>query len=197
MRTDILTIAVILLMTLTVYAKDQHRQLGEHRHGHGSLNIAVEGNVLIMELGAPGADIVGFEHEAKSDEQKNAVKAAVESLAEPLELFVLTPAARCTVKNAKVNIAGEKNTDEHLEKANPSDLKHEAEHRDGEETHSEAQATYEISCKAASALTSIEFKYFDRFKGAEELEVNLITAKGQRQYEVQRGAPHIALEGMM
>ena len=42
-------------------------------------------------------------------------------------------------------------------------------------------------------LTSIEFPYFRKFSGAEELEVNLVTAKGQSKFEVKRSKPRIDL----
>ena len=55
---------------------EEHRQLGAHVHGHGRLNIAIEGNTISMELEVPGMDIVGFEHEPSTPEQKAAVAQA-------------------------------------------------------------------------------------------------------------------------
>lgn len=120
-------------------------------------------------------------------------------MAKPLELFVLAPAAGCTVKNANVKLAAGHKADAHKDEADSGVHKHENARgeSEGKGAHSEFHAAYEITCKAPGALTGIEFKYFDRFKGAEDLEVNVITAKGQRHYEVERGAPRIALEGMM
>ena len=36
-------------------AMQEHRELGSHEHGRGTLNIAVEGNKVTMELEVPGA----------------------------------------------------------------------------------------------------------------------------------------------
>ena len=58
-----------------------------NQHGHGTVNIAVEGTDLWIELEAPGADIVGFEHEASSEEDKAAVARAEKQLSDPLTLF--------------------------------------------------------------------------------------------------------------
>jgi len=52
-----------------------------------------------------------------------------------------------------------------------------------------------LECTAADKLTSIEFPYFRKFLGAQELEVNLVTAKGQTKFEVKRGKPRIDLTG--
>ena len=73
---------------------EEHRQLGAHVHGHGHLNIAIEGKKLTMELEVPGADIVGFEHEPSTPEQKAAVQQAKAKLADALALFGPAPGSR-------------------------------------------------------------------------------------------------------
>ncbi|MGI9388007.1 MAG: DUF2796 domain-containing protein [Methyloligellaceae bacterium] len=196
-----LTLLCCFLLGTDASAEDKHRAVGAHVHGHGSLNIAIEGNTVTMELEAPGADIVGFEHAAKTDAQKAALKTAKEALESPLKLFVFSPEAGCSQKTAKVMLETE-------HEAKESEHAHEHEKKSGkhakdkaseesEGTHAEFHAEYQLSCKTPKALTSITFAYFDQFKGAEELDVNVITAKGQRQYEVERDEPRIALQGMM
>ena len=69
------------------------RQLDSHEHGVGELNIAFDGNTVAIEFHAPGADIVGFEYEAESAEDRSLIDAAVARLARPLDLFVLPAAA--------------------------------------------------------------------------------------------------------
>ena len=75
------------------HGAEETRQMGAHEHGVSTLNIAFEGNVLMMELEAPGADIVGFEYEAETDEDKARIAAAVAVLEDPTSLFVLPAAA--------------------------------------------------------------------------------------------------------
>ena len=80
-----------------VRAAEEHRELGPHVHGHGTLNIAVENKRVSMELEVPGMDIVGFEHDATTDDQKTVVeKAQRRSSRKPLEVFKLPAAAGCT-----------------------------------------------------------------------------------------------------
>ena len=59
-------------LAATAAVAEERRELGAHEHGHSTLTIAVEGTRVAMELSAPGADIVGFEHAAETDEQKAA-----------------------------------------------------------------------------------------------------------------------------
>ena len=78
--------SVAILIALPALAEQaEHRQLGPHVHGQGTLDIAIEGKKIEMELVAPGMDIVGFEHVASTDEQKAAVEKAKAKLTDVLE----------------------------------------------------------------------------------------------------------------
>ena len=46
-------------------------------------------------------------------------------------------------------------------------------------------------------MTAIEFGYFRAFAGAQKLDVNVITPKGQSKFEVTRAKPRLDLAGMM
>jgi phosphoketolase len=186
MRMAVLLAAAVGIALPTWTAEAQHRELGPHQHGHGTLNIAIEGGRVSMELDVPGADIVGFEHTATTKAQQDAVEKAKAQLAAPLSLFVPPKGAGCSVKEANVKIEGA----EEAKDAPAGAPKEQA----GAE-HSDFNADYVLECTAVDKLTSIEFPYFRKFSGAQELEVNLVTAKGQTKFEVKRGKPRIDLTG--
>jgi hypothetical protein len=181
-------------------AAAQQRELGAHEHGKGTLNIALEGSRLTMELEAPGVDIVGFEHKAKSAKDKTAVANAKKQLAKPLALFKLPAAAGCVVKQAKAKLEGE---DDHGHAHGHShgkakDAKQPAGKAEKDDhDHSQFHAEYALDCKSPGGITAIEFGYFATFAGAEKLEVNVITPKGQSKFEVTRAKPRLDLGGMM
>ena len=175
-------------------AAQEHRELGAHEHGRGTLNIAVEGNKVTMELEAPGADIVGFEHAAKTSPEKAAAEKAKAQLMTPLSLFKLPAAAECRVTEASVEVEiGEHDHDGKEAAKAPEGGKAPAKG----EGHSEFHAQYTLECKAASSITAIEFGYFRAFAGAEKLDVNVITPKGQSKFEATRAKPSISLAGMI
>lgn len=199
------TLAVVLSLSLAtpVLADEEHRELGAHVHGHGTLNIAVENERVELEFEAPGMDIVGFEHEAKSNEQKAAIKAAKAKLKDPLSLFKVPDAAECKLADAKVEIKAEEEGEEqgHRHEARSDgkeDHDHDHGHDDGEEgAHSAFRAAYAIDCAKPASMTSITFDYFKAFAGAQELDVTVVTAKGQNKYEVPRDKPTLELaEGL-
>lgn len=99
-------IVLPLVLSVPAFAAEK-RELGAHEHGHGELNIAIEGQALAVELHVPGADIVGFEHAATSAEDKAKIEEAKGILSKPLDLFVLPEAAGCTLANAGVELITE------------------------------------------------------------------------------------------
>jgi hypothetical protein len=193
MRTIVLLVAGAGIALPAWTAQAQHRELGPHQHGHGTLNIAIEGGRVSMELDVPGADIVGFEHAATTKAQRAAVEKAKAQLAVPLSLFVLPKSAGCSLKQANVKIEGAEEAKAEQAKDTPAGAPKEQ----GDAEHSDFNAEYVLECTAVDKLTSIEFPYFRRFSGAEELEVNLVTAKGQSKFEVKRSKPRLDLARAM
>ncbi|MEL6478091.1 MAG: DUF2796 domain-containing protein [Pseudomonadota bacterium] len=192
-------------------AHSGQRQLSAHEHGVGTLNIAFEGNSVAMEFEAPGADIVGFEHEAESAEDKAKIEAAIGQLARPMDLFTVPAAAGCTVVEAKAAlISGDDHGDDHgdhahkAEKADDHGHGHSHGHGHGDddhaeeaegESHTEFHAEYMLNCSAPGNIDAIAFKYFDLFPNAEEVEVQLISDKGSQGFEVERDNPSLPLGG--
>jgi hypothetical protein len=192
-------LAVGLGLAATVSAHAQQRAAGAHEHGLGTLNIALEGARLSMELEAPGADIVGFEHQAKTQKQKSAVEAAKKKLAAPQALFEFPAAAGCVLKDTKVEIEAEDHGDHgHSHDAKAAKGKDQgAKEKHGDSEHSAFKAEYIFDCKAPASLTTIGFGYFKAFAGAQKLDVTVITPKQQSRFEVSRARPRIDLAGMM
>ena len=196
-RTAFMLAAGLACATLPASA-EEHRQLGAHVHGHGRLNIAVDGKKVLIGLEVPGADIVGFEHEPATPEQKAAIPNAKAKLANGLALFQPEAKAHCELEQVKVSLeAGHEEEHEH---GTPAPAAAQAPAGKPEEEsghHAEFHAEYELSCSAPSRLTSMTFEYFNVFAGAQELDVSVISPKGQSSFEVKRDKPSLDLTGIM
>lgn len=202
-----LFIAMALIAGTTTAAFAEHRELGPHQHGHGTLNIAVDGNKVSLEFEAPGADIAGFEHEPSTDAEKATLQNSTATLMRPLELFQFPQAAGCSVKDAKVKFEEEdeheheKHEAEAGKKADAADAKkdddkdgdHDHEH---EAHHAAFHGEYTLECKSPGDLTALSFPYFATFKNAQSLTVAVITSKGQSQFEVSKAKPAIDLSSL-
>jgi hypothetical protein len=120
----------------------------------------------------------------------------------PQALFQFPASAGCVVEEAKVAIESEGHDHDHAKEQqgasgeNPREAgKKTADH--DEDAHSEFHAQYAFNCKIPASITAIEFGYFRVFAGAQKLDVNLVTAKGQTKFEVARAKPRIDLAGQM
>jgi hypothetical protein len=186
--------ATIFVLSIPQGVAETQRQEGPHQHGHGTLNLAVEGQTVQMELEVPGADIVGFEHKAETPDDRAKMEAAEKTLAQPLSLFVLPGEAGCKVTAAKVSHVVETESDQDVH-GHDHDDPTEADEREAD--HSEFHGEYVLSCSNAAAITVISFPYFEVFPNSEELAVTLITEKGQKAFEVNREHALIDIRGMM
>jgi Protein of unknown function (DUF2796) len=182
--------AAFILASPALAEEATHRQLGPHVHGQGTLDIAIEGKKIEMELVVPGMDIVGFEHMPSTDEQKALVENAKAKLTDVLTVFKLPAAAQCKVATANVESRKE------VHKPGEKDDDEEEEKKPGHE-HSEFHASYAISCDAPESLTGLETVYFANFAGAQLLNVNVTTSKGQTQAQMTRDKPTLDLAGVM
>lgn len=175
---------VLSVATASLAGAEETRGLDAHEHGVGQLDIAIDGGTIVLTLAAPGADIVGFEHTAEGDDDRAAVEAALADLARPFGLFALPAAAGCEVVSAEASILGADEDEGH---------DHGDEHEDT--GHTEFHAEYGLTCANPAAIDRIGFPYFDRFPGARELEVQMVTGNGARAYEVTRDRPTLDLGG--
>lgn len=164
-----------------------HTQLDAHEHGSGKLNIAVAGKTMTIELEIPAADIVGFEHAAKTKKQKADVKAATAKLKDALKLFVVNSDAACKLASAKVETEGAmaEGGHDHGHSHGHSHGKKEAK---SEESHSEFHVNYKLTCGSPKNMTAIEFAFFDAFPNSQELEVSLVGDRGVKKFEATRNA---------
>ncbi len=153
---------------------EETRQGHVHEHGVSALKIAIEGKQIEMELEAPGHDIVGFEHEAKSDEDKAAVEKAIKLLKQPLSLISFPAKAGCKLASSEVEV-----------------------HKEGEEGHAEFHVHWEFTCTDMNAITPLQTKIFSQFPNMEEIDIEAISEKGQTAIELEKGAVEIDLSAVV
>lgn len=210
-----LALAPVLAAGWAAGATAETREMSAHVHGHGSLSIALEGDRLWLALRAPGADIVGFEHPAESEEDKAAIAAALARLARPLDLFRFPEAAGCAATEVEAEHEQDEDghddehaehDDEHKDEHDDEQAEHEDEHKDEHadehaeddgERHSEFHAEYLLTCAAPEAADRIELNYFALFPNALELEVKAVTGTGAHVFEIGRDDPVLDLSGKL
>ncbi|MGR5079266.1 zinc uptake protein ZrgA [Photobacterium swingsii] len=179
--------------------ESEYRQHGAHVHGVVELNIAQDANALLVEITAPGADVVGFEHAPKNDEQKKALNSALKTLAQPQQLLTFSTGAQCTLVDTLVTETltahdehahhdhDNHNHDEHAHHDHDSHDHDEHAHHNHDDhdcncdgQHGEFSAQYTFNCDNIETLTSMQSDWFKHFTSTEKITIQAITNKGQK-----------------
>ncbi|HAT2715223.1 TPA: DUF2796 domain-containing protein [Aeromonas hydrophila] len=185
--------AVTLLLAAAAFGvqanHDEHdgHGHGAHEHGHGHLNLVLDGNQLMIELQAPAADLVGFEHAAKSDEEKAQYAKAMAQLKQPDALFRFDPAAGCKLTQQELQAAKEDHDHDHDHDHHKSDGKHD-EHQHDDAGHADMGAMYTYTCATPAKLTGLEATLFSIYPSLEKLSVQGILPSGQTAAELTPSA---------
>jgi hypothetical protein len=197
LRNYILSVG-ILAFAIMLAAASSRTQAGEQRHhdahvhGVAHLNAAVEGTSLHLEFTSPAANIVGFEHEPRTPEQKDDVINAIEKLEDGSKLFIPSPEAQCQLSKSSVKTdiehdaehKHEHEKDAHHEKGKDNVQEHHEENEDEHARHSEFHSEYQFVCKNPGKLSQMDVMLIQSFPGIEHIEVQLLTKTKQTAQEL-------------
>lgn len=208
-------LALLATVAATPLLAQETREMEAHVHGVSTLELAVEGGTLEMNLTSPGMDIVGFEYQASTDADKDAVEAALRKMLVPENIVALPEAAECRLTEVLAHLHGgdhdEGHMDDHAdhdahaddddhdhdEHAEGEDHDHE-DHAEGEDDdhaaeHSEFHARYIFACEHADELSKIELPFFSQFGNAQEIEAQFVTDAGAGAAEIGRDTAELSL----
>lgn len=202
----IVTYALLTSVAATpLFAQDEHREMDAHVHGVSTLELAVENGLVEMNLTSPGMDIVGFEYEASTDADKDAVEAAIRVMLTPENIVTLSDDAECRLTEVLAHLhAGDHDHDEgddhddHAE-ADHHDDDHD-DHAEGDDhdhdgaEHNEFHVRYKFACAHPEKLSTIGFPFFERFPNAQEIEAQFVTDAGAGAAEIGRDAAELNLD---
>ncbi|GLK90470.1 DUF2796 domain-containing protein [Pseudomonas turukhanskensis] len=198
MRPLLLALPFALLPLAIAQAADpveEHASLGTHEHGVGRLNAALDGNTLELELENPSMNLVGFEHAAKSAVDQATVAGAKTDLENPLSLFAVPAAAKCSVAKVELHspLFGDKaDADEDHDHDHDDHGKDNGEEHEHEHHHSEIHASYQLTCAEPAALTSLDLTpLFKRFPSLHQVQAQLIGPNGQQGGELTAKSPRL------
>jgi len=177
--THLLTPVFFVLAPLSVSAHEhddhQHTQsLAAHVHGVATLNIAIDEQLLEMQLESPAMNIVGFEYTPASAADKQAVADAEQALKNAPLLFKLTQQAQCLLTAVSIDNDLTDQADAHEHSA-----------VEDEHHHSDILAHYQFTCTAPDRLKGIDLAgFFKTFPHTEKINVQLITSEIQQGVEL-------------
>lgn len=160
-----------------------------HQHGAGQLDLVIDGTAVVLDITAPGADIVGFEHAPGTSVEHAAVQRARGYLTDDAALIQWPAAAQCTRQGMVLHHPGDAAADAaHHPGHEHGKTSHDA-HAHGHasaptahaatEGHGEWHVQYQYRCEVPAALDQLHLAWFARFPESRELRVQALTPGGQ------------------
>ncbi|MFV8461881.1 zinc uptake protein ZrgA [Vibrio campbellii] len=202
MKPSILAVVIGMTVSTNVLANEEFRSHSAHVHGQVEVNIAQDGQELLVEVTAPGADVVGFEHAPETAEQKKVFEQAIAQLNKPDELFSFNNAS-CTLKFKSVTNTLEGDHDDHEghdhaehdhdDHKDHDHAEHDHDDHEGhdyhdheshdhsEGGHGEFTVEYHYQCSDVAKLDTVSTQWFSKFSNTEKMTVNLLTDTAQVQ----------------
>ena len=194
-----LALSISAVLSTATFAHQEFRQHDAHVHGQVELNVAQDGTDLLIEITAPGADVVGFEHAPQNEPQVQALNRALNILEQAESLFTLSSAAKCQLEETHVShtLSGGKDNHDHSDHAHHDhghDHKHDHDdHKHHDHQHGEFTAQYHYQCENVGALTQINTEWFALFPSTEKMLVNLLTERTQTAVELTKQQTRLSL----
>lgn len=190
-----LSMLSILVLSASTQAETEFRQHDAHLHGHVEFNMAQDNNEFLVEITAPGSDIVGFEHAPMNEQQHHIIEESEQLLKQVDRILLLPTDARCEIEHINVsNTLETKKHDDHDEhdhdEHDHDEHKHEDAHDHDEHDshegsgHGEFTIEYHFDCGDISKLQKIETTWFTHFPKTEKINVNLLTDSTQKVLEL-------------
>ena len=161
MKSIILTAATLCLTTSYSVNASTERDLDSHVHGGATLNIAFGDNELYVEFDSPWMNLVGFEHEPSTDEQRASIAESVQHLQQGNELFTFA-GTQCDMADVVVE--------------NSMDSDH--------AEHSEVTVSYAFNCTELESLETVDVELFSAWPGIDDIDVQLAGPKRQNAMDL-------------
>ena len=144
-----------------------------HAHGAATLDVAVEGQALTIDLAVPMDSLVGFERAPRSDAERQALAHALARLGDGAALFRPPPDAGCRQTSAQLDApAGAPAVGTAAAPAG----------------HADVAARYTFQCAQPERLVTLELLLFDAFKRIDRVQVQAVLPTGQRRAVLLRTA---------
>jgi hypothetical protein len=157
------------LLGLTLATADEMHHHGKHVHGEVTVNLALEGVMLIAEIEATGAQVLGFERAPRDTAERAAMAAAEVWFRSGREMIGVPTAAGCRLTASDFT---------------PPKIG---------SGHVDFRGRYTFTCAVPAALAWAEPWALRRMQGVEKIEVNIVAPGVQRQETLRETAGRIAL----
>lgn len=149
------------------------RHEAAHEHGAAALSIVVEDRAVYFEFESPAANIIGFEHEAKSPQDRAKKKAAMDKLADIASILVFDASAKCRLTTQR--------------------LEWKVETHGGSGTHSIVEGEFKAVCEKSVQGTRLKTYFTKIFPTLQTIRATIISGEKQNAVVIQSDKPAVEL----
>ena len=172
------------------------RDLDSHVHGGAKLNIAADDQQVFIDFESPWVNLVGFEHEPSTDEQRAAVADATQHLKSADGLFGFT-GAECVLAESTVESSMGGEAHEEHEGEEHEGEEHEEHDKHEGESHSAVVASYVFDCVDMGKLDTLTVGLFEAWPGIDDIDVQLVGPTGQSAVELAPGSATLEIGSVL
>ncbi|MFN0182506.1 MAG: DUF2796 domain-containing protein [Aquabacterium sp.] len=160
-----------------------------HQHGVAHLDIALDGAWLTVDFNSPLDNLVGFERPPRNERERGLVREAARKLREGA-LVEPPAAAACKLESVQFDAPW---LDPALLAA-PGASAPAAKRPPGTTPdHTELGALMQFRCAEPGALTELQVRLAEAFRGIQKIEVRIVGPAGQQRRSMGRGARTLRL----
>lgn len=188
---------------------------GAHEHGQARLQMAVEGSAIDLMFVSPAYNLAGFEHQARTDDEKKLL-AEISHWLETVPL-VNTDTGSCRVTSATVQLGGDTGAharhDHHEKKYHEDEHQHEdkhqhqehhhgghhhkekhGDHHKEEASHRDYEVAQQLVCDGITGSDTLTSALPERFPELEKLTVEWVGPAGQGSALITPSARRFTLD---
>ena len=161
------------------HSHNHHSGLHAHVHGEAELTLVIEKQRLHMNLTAPAESLLGFEHQANTQHEKNMVKQAVKHLS-TLNHVINFKTTNCQLTEQNVDTSS----------VMPDTLTRE---QSTHAQHAEISASYGFSCQHPEQITAMSIELFRHFERLTKIHSIWLTERQQGSQVLTPSSPVLNL----
>jgi len=148
-----------------------------HQHGHAQLQIALEDNSIDLILTSPAHNLLGFEHQPRTQQQEQTLENARQWLT--TQALATPNGGNCTVKSASMDFSA-KAADQVLhDHDHDHDHGHEKSHNEANDEHANIEVSQVLDCAGADLSGGFTTPLIGQFPEIQNLSVEWVTNSGQ------------------
>ena len=173
--TALLVLVALLNLTTTLAISATHKA---HVHGQAELTVAINQHTIEVHLNAPAESLLGFEHQAQSEQEVAQVIALQKHVAQPDSVFNFDN-KYCQIISQNIDTGDLlRSVQDHKHHTHDEHHQHDM-HDSHQSDHAEININYTYRCENTEHIKLARVQLFDHYRGLKQIRAMWITPNQQ------------------